>query len=124
MNGESAKPESRPIAALTYLLGFVTGILLLYIEPYNQDEFVRFHARQSIGFSIVWFAINIVFGVFISVLPHALSALLAFLQGLINLGLAIFWLFLMYKAYMGERYRIPELADVVDNVSRSFGAQS
>jgi len=29
MNGESAKPESRPIAALTYLLGFVTGILLL-----------------------------------------------------------------------------------------------
>jgi len=62
--------------------------------------------------------------VFISVLPHALSALLAFLQGLINLGLAIFWLFLMYKAYMGERYRIPELADVVDNVSRSFGAQS
>jgi uncharacterized membrane protein len=124
MNGESAKPESRPIAALTYLLFFVTGILLLYIEPYNQDEFVRFHARQSIGFSIVWFAINIVFGVFISVLPHALSALLAFLQGLINLGLAIFWLFLMYKAYMGERYRIPELADVVDNVSRSFGAQS
>ncbi len=122
MNDESAKPESRPIAALTYLLGFVTGILLLYIEPYNQDEFVRFHARQSIGFSVVWIAILVVFGVFISVLPHALGAVLAIVEGLINLGLAIFWLFLMYKAYMGERYRIPELADVVDNVSRSFGA--
>lgn len=124
MNGESAKPESRPIAALTYLLGFVTGILLLYIEPYNQDEFVQFHARQSIGFSVAWFAINIVFGVFISVLPHALAALLNFVQGLVNLGLAIFWLFLMYKAYIGERYRIPELADIVDNVARSFGTRA
>jgi uncharacterized membrane protein len=116
MNGEGAKAQSHPIAALTYLLGFVTGILFLYLEPYNQDEFVRFHARQSIGFSVAWFAINIVFGVFISVLPHQLSALLAFIEGLVNLGLALFWLFLMYKAYSGERYRIPELSNLIDQV--------
>jgi uncharacterized membrane protein len=23
----------------------------------------------------------------------------------------------MYKAYIGERYRIPELADIVDNIA-------
>ena len=116
MNGESAKPESRPIAALTYLGFFVTGILLLYIEPYNQDEFVRFHARQSIGFSVVWGAILIVFGVFMRILPP-LAPFFYLILGLINLGLAIFWLFLMYKAYSGERYRIPELADVIDQVA-------
>ncbi len=117
MNGESRKPQAHIIAALTYLLGFVTGLIFLYLEPYNQDEFVRFHARQSIGFSVAWFAIAIVFGVFIAVLPHGLGALLNFILTLIDVALAVFWVFLMYKAYNGERYRIPELADVVDSIA-------
>ncbi len=117
MNGESRKPQANIIAALTYLLGFVTGLIFLYLEPYNQDEFIRFHARQSIGFSVACFAINIVFGVFIAVLPHGLGALLNFLLALINLALAVSWLILMYKAYNGERYRIPELADIVDSIA-------
>ena len=116
MNGEPAK-QTKPIAALTYIGFFVTGIVFLYLEPYSQDEFIRFHARQSIGFSVVWFAIVIIFGVFISIMPVALGRLLGGIQTLINLALAIFWLFLMYKAYMGERYRIPELADIVDNIA-------
>ena len=116
MNGDAAK-QTKPIAALTYIGFFVTGIVFLYLEPYSQDEFIRFHARQSIGFSVAWFAIEIVFGVFISILPVALGRLLGGIQTLINLGLAIFWLFLMYKAYIGERYRIPELADIVDNIT-------
>jgi uncharacterized membrane protein len=117
MDGETRKPQANVIAALTYLLGFVTGLIFLYLEPYNQDEFIRFHARQSIGFSVAWFAIGIVFGVFIAVLPHGLGALLNFILTLIDIALAVFWVFLMYKAYNGERYRIPELADIVDSVA-------
>ena len=117
MNGESRKPQAHIIAALAYLLGFVTGLIFLYLEPYNQDEFVRFHARQSIGFSVAWFAIAVVFGVFIAVLPRGLGALLNFLLTLIDIALAVFWVFLMYKAYNGERYRIPELADIVDSIA-------
>ena len=117
MNGEATKPQTKPIAALAYLGFFVTGVIFLYLEPYNQDEFVRFHARQSIGFSVAWFALNIVFGVFVAILPRALGGLLGVVQQLVNLALAIFWLVLMYKAYNGERYRIPELADVVDQVA-------
>lgn len=117
MDGDTVRGPSQPIAALTYLLGFVTGIVFLYLEPYNQDEFVRFHARQAIGFSVGWFAINIVLGVFVAVLPRALGGLLGGLQELINLLLACFWVFLMYKAYIGERYRIPELAQVIDQVA-------
>ena len=117
MDGETRKPQANVIAALTYLLGFVTGLIFLYLEPYNQDDFIRFHARQSIGFSIAWFAIGIVFGVFIAVLPHGLGSLLSFILTLIDIALAVFWLFLMYKAYNGERYRIPELADIVDSIA-------
>ena len=57
------------------------------------------------------------FGVFIAVLPHGLGALLNFLLALINLALAVSWVILMYKAYNGERYRIPELADIVDSIA-------
>jgi len=117
MNGESRHPQANIFAALTYLLGFVTGLIFLYLEPYNQDEFIRFHARQSIGFSVAWFAIGVVFGVFIAVLPHGLGALLNFILTLIDIALAVFWVFLMYKAYNGERYRIPELADIVDSIA-------
>ena len=117
MDGDYRKPQANIIAALTYLLGFITGIVFLYLEPYNQDEFIRFHARQSIGFSVAWFAIGIVFGVFIAVLPHGLGALLNFILTLIDIALAVFWLVLMYKAYNGERYRIPELADIVDSIA-------
>ncbi|MGA9724688.1 MAG: DUF4870 domain-containing protein [Candidatus Binatus sp.] len=117
MNGETRKPQANIIGALCYLLGFVTGLIFLYLEPYNQDEFIRFHARQSIGFSVAWFAIGIVFGVFIAVLPHGLGSLLNFILTLVDIALAVFWVFLMYEAYSGERYRIPELADIVDSIA-------
>jgi uncharacterized membrane protein len=118
VQGGGGTPQNQVVAAAAYLLGLVTGIIFLYLEPYDKDEFVRFHARQSIAFSIAWFVINIVLGVFIAVLPFALGRLLVGLQELVNLGLAIMWIFLMYKAYIGERYRIPELADLADSFAK------
>ena len=115
MNGEALTPQSRPIAALTYLLGFVTGVIFLYLEPYDKDDFVRFHARQSIVYSIFIFVVNIVLSVFVAVLPGPLALIIRFIQGLINLGFAVFWVYLMYQAYKGEKYRIPELADWADS---------
>jgi len=51
--------------ALCYLVGFITGIIFLVMEPYNKRPFVRYHAWQSIIFSVGWFifslALNIVF---------------------------------------------------------------
>ncbi len=113
----SVTPQNQVVAAATYLLGLVTGILFLYLEPYDKDEFVRFHARQSIAFSLAVIVINVVLGVSIAVLPFGLGRLLSALLEIVNLLLAIMWIFLMYKAYSGERYRIPELADLADSFS-------
>ncbi len=117
MNGETREPQANVIAALAYLVFFVSGVIFLYLEPYNQDEFIRFHARQSIGFSLAWIGISIVFAVFIAVMPHGIGALLGFIQTLVDIALAVYWVFLMYEAYNGERYRIPELADIVDSIA-------
>src|SRR5579872_6213198 len=39
-------------STLTYVLGFITGIIFLIISPYNRNRTVRFHAFQSIFASI------------------------------------------------------------------------
>ena len=110
----TTNPQSRIIAALSYLLFFVTGLIFLFLEPYDKDEYVRFHARQSIVFSAAIVAAWIIISVFVAVLPGAVGRLLWGLWHLILFLLALFWVFLMFKAYQGERYRIPQLADWAD----------
>jgi uncharacterized membrane protein len=112
----TTNPQSRLIAALAYLLGFVTGLIFLFVDPYDKDDYVRFHARQSIIFSVAVIAVAIVVRVFVVVLPHGLGSLLFGLWCMVRFLLAVFWVFLMYKAYQGERYRIPQLADWADGM--------
>jgi uncharacterized membrane protein len=108
--------QSRAIGAICYLGFFVTGLIFLFVEPYNRDEFIRFHARQSIVFTIAWVAVWIVFTVFIRVMPGPISAVLWGILSIVHILFAVFWVFLMVKAFQGERYRIPELADFADNL--------
>lgn len=121
MEGADAKRQFQLVAALAYLVPVIGGVAFLLIEPYNKDETVRFHARQSIGFWIAWFVVNVGFGILISVLPVPIRPLIGGLQELVNLAILVFWIFLIYKAYAGDHYRIPQLADIVDNVAKSFG---
>jgi uncharacterized membrane protein len=113
-------PQNQVIAAVAYLLGPVTGIAFLYLEPYDRDEFVNFHARQSIVFSVAVFAINVVVSVFIGIFGFSfLGGLLAGLLRLADLALAVMWVFLMWKAYSGERYHIPYLADLAESFGKA-----
>lgn len=97
--------------ALCYVLGFITGILFLVLEPYNKKPFVRFHAFQSIIFSAAWFALSIAISIMFGILGFAsggfLWPLLILLRLVIGLGGFVLWLFLMFKAYNGERYQLP-----------------
>lgn len=97
-------------AALAYVLGLITGIVFLVLEPYNRDRFVRFHAMQSvlfcvaaIVFSIAW---NILVDVLISISGWTAVGLTP-IGLIISLGFFLFWLFLMYQAYSNREFRIP-----------------
>jgi uncharacterized membrane protein len=104
----------KPLAAFAYLLGFVSAAILLNLEPYNQDVALKFHARQSIAFSVSWLGLNIVLLVFIAFTPAFLSNLLEYVRGIANLVLAVVWVYLMYQALTGRQYRLPVLADWAD----------
>lgn len=103
-------------AALSYALGLITGILFLVLEPYKNDRFVRFHAIQSIIFSvacvvvaIVW---SIIVGILISIAGFWVLTVDLPLHWLFGLGIFVLWLFLMFQAYSGREFRIPLIGDI------------
>ncbi|HEY1205963.1 MAG: hypothetical protein ABSH46_22715 [Bryobacteraceae bacterium] len=109
-------------ALLCYLVGLVTGILFLVLEPYNKSKFVRFHAFQSIFANVAWIAIWIVVSIFSSVLfavlPWGVFSLLHLLFWLVwmvvGLGFFVLWLFLMLQAYQGKKFMLPIIGALAD----------
>ena len=96
--------------ALAYILGFITGIIFLVIEPYKNDRFVRFHAMQSVFFSVGCIAFSIAWSILVGILgsisPWIALATLP-IRILISLGFFGMWLFVMYQAYGQREYQIP-----------------
>ena len=106
--------SSNVAAALCYLLGFITGIIFLVVEPYRRDKIVRFHAFQSIAFGIVAVILQMVLHMFLSIgfLSFGfLFAILGLVSFVIWLAIIAVWLFLMYKAYNNETYMIPIIGE-------------
>ena len=90
-------------ALLSYIAGFVSGIVFLVIE--KENKFVRFHALQSIITFGAIFVLQWVFSVMFYV-----SALVL----LLNLASLALWIILMIKAYKGERFKLPVIGDIVE----------
>ena len=91
------KENDNIMAALAYLLGFVSGIIIYLIEKDKPDKsrFVMFHAVQAIILGLVWFIISYV---------PIIGQLVVFIT----------WVFMMYKAYTGEEYHLPVIGDYAD----------
>jgi uncharacterized membrane protein len=120
--GSAAAPEvaaasgltSNVAAALAYVLGIITGIVFLVLEPYKNDRFVRFHAMQSILFSVAAFLIGIAWNIVVGIMVNISGfAVVLFPIGLVIwLGFFLFWLFLMYQAYSGREFHIPVIGAI------------
>jgi len=119
--------DSNVAGALSYLLGFVTGIVFYVLEP--EDEFVRFHAAQSIVTFGAIFLASFVVGTVLSLLTGLfvtgvglsfVAAILGVVFGLVwlvfGLGTLALWLFLMLRAYQGETVRVPVAANLADRL--------
>ena len=95
---------------LSYVLGWITGLIFFLLE--KKDEFVRFHAMQSL---IVFGAIavfSIVFGVLFRI-PFVGPILGSFFW----IGSVVLWIILMVKAYQGERFKLPIAGDLAEKYS-------
>jgi uncharacterized membrane protein len=118
----SSAIEENVAAALCYLVGVLTGILFLVLEPYNHNKVIRFHAFQSI---FAWLAAMVI-GMALNILSYPISAL-PFIGWLIDillwlafsLGVVAAWLYLMYKAYNKERFVLPVIGAWAEKQAQS-----
>ena len=107
-------------ALLSYLLGWVTGIIFFLID---KRPFVRFHAAQSIVVFGGLHILNIVLGIFF-IRAGFLGGLGGFgfgsaVYGIINLVAFILWILLMVKAYQHEKFEVP----IAANIAKSFASK-
>ncbi len=93
---------------LCYVLGWISGIIFLILE--NKNEYVRFHAIQSI---IIFGALNIAWLVFWWI-PW-IGPIIAWIISAISF---ILWVVLMVKAYQGQKYKIPVAGDIAEQNSK------
>ncbi|WP_342305925.1 DUF4870 domain-containing protein [Methanolobus sp. ZRKC5] len=101
---------------IAYLFGLISGILLLVIE--KDNKFVRFHAAQSTVLSIAIIIFSIVI-MMVGWIP-IIGWLIALLSIFVYLAIFVLWIFLMYKAFTGEMYRLPILANYADKLEAMF----
>jgi uncharacterized membrane protein len=100
--------EENIAGLLCYILGWITGIIFLMIEP--ENKFVRFHAMQSIFVFGALSLASIVFA-WIPAIGFALNTA-------IGIASFILWVVLMYKAYRAERYKLPWAGDQAERLTQ------
>lgn len=95
---------------LCYVLGWVTGLIFFILEKENQ--YVRFHAMQSIVAFGALTAASIVLGI-LSLIPF-LGIVFLILNYLLAALAFVLWIVLMIKAYQGQKYKLPWAGDFAE----------
>lgn len=116
----TAGMEENVAGLLCYLFGWLSGLIFLLID---KRPFVRFHGAQAIAFNIGFFAVWILYLIFSFILTMV-TAMLHFPIGFISffllpvIGIAFVatWIFLMYKAYSHEKFKLPIIGNLVEKM--------
>jgi len=116
-SGTQAGLEENLASALCYVLGLLTGVLFLVLEPYNRNRAIRFHAFQSIFLHIaaiaVYLGLMMVIGM-LHFIPFVGTFLGLILYPVASFGFFIVWLLLMYKTYNRERWVLPIIGELAE----------
>ena len=111
--------RDRALGALAYI-GLIPAIVLLVIPALRGDRFVRFHACQSVLFtiasSLLGLALKSLFVIF-TILP-VVGFLLAWLSlGIGSIGIFILWVVLLVKAAQGHSYQLPLIGPLAEQLA-------
>jgi uncharacterized membrane protein len=91
-------------AGLSYVLGWVTGLIFFLME--RQNRFVRFHAMQS----ILFFGGLTVLSIIVGFLPFGLSNI----GYLLNIVEFVGWIILMINGFQGKYFKLPIIGDYAE----------
>jgi uncharacterized membrane protein len=135
--GDSAQPAGQQVGdaglnenvagALSYLFGFLTGVLFFVID--DRPE-VRFHAAQSVLLSVAAIGSFLLLTVLNTVLFASLFGgtfivatvlwlLFSLVWLVVGVGGFVLWLYMMYSTYTGRTVALP----VVGSLARSVASK-
>ena len=105
------KPDQK---SSTWLDANIAGLLCYLIGPFaiiffmieKDSKFVKFHGMQSFILSVALIVIFTVLGI-IPIIGWIVAALL-------SIVVFVLWIFLMYKAFSGEMYKLPYIGDMAE----------
>ena len=110
--------EENIASFLSYLAGFITGLIFYFGE--KENKVVRFHALQSIGFSLlvvaIWIVLSIFTGIFIAAMSWTLLSIWGIVSLIIWLGVLALWIFLMVRAFQGAKFKLPIIGDICEKM--------
>ena len=116
MNGRNSGLDPRYAAPLCYVLGPITGIYFLLTE--KSDRTIRFHAWQSVLLGFGLWALVILTEMIAGLLLYipVVRDLSYFLVMGLRMTVGWVWLiatvFMVVKAYQGDRYQLPVIGDL------------
>ena len=101
-------------AILSYLLGWLTGIIFLFVGKDDPD--VKYHAAQSIvffgGMTVIFWAINFLS---IAIGSFGISVLLNLVKFVLGIFTVVVWVICLVRANSlgGQRFQIPVVGNLV-----------
>lgn len=106
-------------AVLSYVLGWVTGLIFFLID---KRPYVRFHAAQSIvvfgALHIATIILGIGFGMTFWMGGWSGFTMGYLLFKIVQLTGLILWILCMVKAYQGIRYKVPIAGDIAERLAK------
>jgi len=130
----AAAPMADNVAsALCYVLGLITGIVFLVMEPYSKSRAVRFHAFQSIFMNVAVIAVDIVFTIVFSIIVRIFwsvgvgglggfglfASLMSLVWWVFGLACLALWLYLIISAYQGKTVVLPIIGPLAQKQARA-----
>jgi uncharacterized membrane protein len=111
----------RQAAALSYVLGPITGLLYFFVLG-RKNRFVRYSAAQSTvvfgAFTVLYILAQLV--VHIPLLGGLLAFLFGFVGGFVGFLVLLLWAALIFTAWRGMKFRVPIAADYAEKMMERF----
>ncbi|MDD5318034.1 MAG: DUF4870 domain-containing protein [Candidatus ainarchaeum sp.] len=121
--------QNNIFAGLSYLLGWIVALIVFVVA--KDDKFARFHALQSILWTVVYFVaamasliVAVVCMFVLGIVGAALNlggitAVLTFvpfaLPLLVMLAAFLYWLWAMIQAFTGKWYKLPFIGNFAES---------
>jgi uncharacterized membrane protein len=116
-----AMPET--IAGALAYFTFIPAVILLLVNPYKTNRFVRFHSFQCIGLFLcmaILAAVMRIAAALIGLIPMLGPLILVLISVVLSFGFFILWLLLVVKALQGDMFELPLIGDYSERQAGSL----